>query len=52
LEKQEITLPIANVTENFEISGYKKECLLKGYDDIDYILSLKDKIEAYEQKSK
>jgi 3-isopropylmalate/(R)-2-methylmalate dehydratase small subunit len=34
----------------FEISSYKKECLLKGYDDIDYLLSMKDKIEAFENQ--
>ena len=34
----------------FEINPYKKECLLKGYDDIDYLLSLKDEIEAFELK--
>ncbi|MBR2981326.1 MAG: 3-isopropylmalate dehydratase small subunit, partial [Odoribacter sp.] len=47
LKAQQISLPVANITENFEISAYKKECLLKGYDDIDYVLSLKDKIEEY-----
>ncbi|MBP3419775.1 MAG: 3-isopropylmalate dehydratase small subunit [Marinifilaceae bacterium] len=52
LEAQEISLPVANITENFEISAYKKECLLKGYDDIDYVLSLKDKIEEYETRNK
>ncbi|HPD42909.1 MAG TPA: 3-isopropylmalate dehydratase small subunit [Dysgonamonadaceae bacterium] len=35
--------------ESFEINAYKKECLLKGLDDIDYLLSNKDKIEAYEK---
>lgn len=34
----------------FEISGYKKMCLMQGYDDIDYLLSMQDKIEAFEQK--
>jgi 3-isopropylmalate/(R)-2-methylmalate dehydratase small subunit len=28
----------------FEINGYKKECLLNGYDDIDYLLSIKERI--------
>ncbi|MCL4481957.1 MAG: 3-isopropylmalate dehydratase small subunit, partial [Bacteroidetes bacterium] len=32
----------------FDINPYKKECLLKGYDDIDYLLSLKKEIEAFE----
>jgi len=33
----------------FEINAHKKSCLLQGYDDIDYLLSQKDKIEAYEE---
>ena len=37
--------------ENFEISPYKKTCLLNGYDDIDYLLSMKDEITAFENKS-
>jgi 3-isopropylmalate/(R)-2-methylmalate dehydratase small subunit len=48
LEKQMITLLTSGESENFEINPYKKECLLNGYDDIDYLLSLKDKIEAFE----
>ncbi|MFA7227039.1 MAG: 3-isopropylmalate dehydratase small subunit, partial [Dysgonamonadaceae bacterium] len=36
-------------TETFEINAYKKECLLKGLDDIDFLLSNKDKIEEYEK---
>lgn len=35
--------------ENFEIDEYKKMCLLNGYDDIDYLLSLKDKISQFEE---
>jgi 3-isopropylmalate/(R)-2-methylmalate dehydratase small subunit len=34
----------------FEIDPYKKECLLNGYDDIDYILSQKEAIEEYEKQ--
>ncbi|HBH47836.1 MAG TPA: 3-isopropylmalate dehydratase small subunit [Bacteroidales bacterium] len=49
LEKQTITLVATGESENFEINPYKKECLLNGYDDIDYLLRNKDKIEAYEQ---
>ena len=36
--------------EKFEISQYKKTCLLNGYDDIDYLLSMKDEIAAFENK--
>ena len=34
--------------ESFEISSYKKTCLLNGYDDIDYLLNMKEEIEKYE----
>lgn len=49
LEKQTITLVATGESQQFEVNSYKKECLLKGYDDVDYLLSLKDKIEAYEK---
>lgn len=35
--------------ENFEINRYKKTCLINGYDDIDYLLSIKKRIEEFEQ---
>jgi 3-isopropylmalate/(R)-2-methylmalate dehydratase small subunit len=50
LEKQAITLSATGTTESFAINGYKKQCLLNGYDDIDYLLSLQPQIEAYEKK--
>jgi len=37
-------------TYSFDISSYKKMCLLEGYDDITYLLSIQDKIEAFEQQ--
>lgn len=49
LEEQIITNNENGKTETFEINAYKKECLLKGLDDIDFLLSNKDKIEAYEK---
>jgi len=49
LQKQEISLEESGEKESFEINPYKKECLLNGYDDIDYLLSIKDKIEAFEE---
>ena len=36
--------------EDFEISAYKKTCLLNGYDDIDYLLSIKEEIKEFEQQ--
>jgi len=48
LEAQTITLN--GRSEPFEINNYKKTCLLNGYDDIDFLLSLKPEIETFEQK--
>jgi 3-isopropylmalate/(R)-2-methylmalate dehydratase small subunit len=36
-------------TEKFEINNYKKTCLLNGYDDIDYLLSIRSEIETFEK---
>jgi 3-isopropylmalate/(R)-2-methylmalate dehydratase small subunit len=49
LERQLIELTSSGLSEPFEINPYKKECLLNGYDDIDYLLSIRDKIEAFEK---
>lgn len=49
LENQTITNNNNSKSESFEINAYKKECLLKGLDDIDYLLSKKELIEKYEQ---
>jgi 3-isopropylmalate/(R)-2-methylmalate dehydratase small subunit len=51
LEKQEISLAATGETESFQINPYKKECLLNGYDDIDYLLSIKEKIAQFESSS-
>lgn len=48
LENQKITNNATGDSESFEINPYKKECLVKGLDDIDYLLANKDKIEAFE----
>ena len=49
LESQTITILEAGISVNFDINPYKKECLLNGYDDIDFLLSLKEEIIAFEQ---
>ncbi len=49
LEKQTITNNATTKSETFDINPYKKECLLKGLDDIDYLLSKKSQIESYEK---
>jgi len=48
LEKQTITIDSTGASESFEINAYKKTCLLNGYDDIDYLLSMKEEIEQFE----
>lgn len=49
LEAQELQVPDAGIVVPFELNAYKKMCLLNGYDDIDYLLSQKEAIEAFEQ---
>ena len=50
LEKQTITINSTEEQESFEINSYKKTCLLNGYDDIDYLLSIKEDIQQFESK--
>ncbi|WP_419034012.1 3-isopropylmalate dehydratase small subunit [Dysgonomonas gadei] len=50
LENQTITNNATGKLESFEINPYKKECLLKGLDDIDYLLSKKEMTEEYEKE--
>ncbi|MGF7141260.1 3-isopropylmalate dehydratase small subunit [Roseimarinus sediminis] len=48
LEEQTFTNNSTGSVFTFEINAYKKECLLNGYDDIDYLVNMKDEIEAFE----
>lgn len=48
LEAQTLSVLEASLQTEFEIDPYKKTCLINGYDDIDYLLSKKDLIEAFE----
>lgn len=50
LPEQYIRILASGETEYFDINPYKKACLLNGYDDIDYLLSLDEAIRAYEQQ--
>jgi 3-isopropylmalate/(R)-2-methylmalate dehydratase small subunit len=53
LGKQEISFigyDKRKISETFEISPYKKTCLLNGFDDIDYLLSIKEEITEFENK--
>lgn len=49
LEAQTIGIDGSNHSESFEIDAYKKTCMINGYDDIDYLLSKKETIEAFEK---
>jgi len=48
LEKQTITIDATSESENFDINPYKKTCMINGYDDIDYLLSIKEEIQEFE----
>lgn len=48
LEAQLLRVPEIGIQEHFEINPYKKTCLINGYDDIDFLLSQKEKISAFE----
>jgi len=50
LEAQKINIPKKNISESFEIDPYKKNCMLNGFDDIDFLVSKLDAIKKYEQK--
>jgi len=47
LSQQKVMLEDGS-TESFEINAYKKACMTNGYDDIDYLLSLRDEIKHFE----
>ena len=49
LENQTVSLPALAISEQFEINAYKKNCMINGYDDIDYLLSLKTRIDEWEK---
>lgn len=52
LPNQMVTNQATGHSEQFEINGYKKHCLMNGIDDIDYLLQNKDKIEEWERRNK
>ncbi len=49
LEGQTITVLSSQQSESFEINSYKKTCLINGYDDIDFLVSMKEEVEAFEK---
>jgi 3-isopropylmalate/(R)-2-methylmalate dehydratase small subunit len=52
LENQIIMNHHTGASEKFEINQYKKYCLLKGLDDFDYLMSIKEKIVRFESQYK
>ena len=46
---EEQTLKFGHKNVSFDIDTYKKVCLINGYDDIDYLISIKEEIEAFER---
>lgn len=51
LEKQIIRTVGNGMAEHFDINEYKKGCLLNGFDDIDYLLNIKEEIEVFESQT-
>ena len=49
LEAQTIEIVGAEQKESFEIAPYKKQCLMNGYDDVDYLVSIREEIETFEK---
>lgn len=52
IENQKIIIPENNIEESFFIDPYKRICLMNGYDDIDYLIGLKDKIIEFEKNKR
>lgn len=50
LESQTISIDGSGQQSEFEIDPFKKVCMLNGYDDIDFLISKKDAIEAFEKQ--
>jgi 3-isopropylmalate/(R)-2-methylmalate dehydratase small subunit len=49
VEKQTIGIPVKNLSEHFDINPYKKICVMNGYDDVDYLISMKEQTEKFEK---
>ena len=50
LPAQTIAIVGTDIKESFEIAPYKKECLMSGYDDVDFLVSIRSEIESFENK--
>jgi 3-isopropylmalate/(R)-2-methylmalate dehydratase small subunit len=52
LPAEVISVPSAGLRSGFPVNPFRKECLVKGLDNIDYLLSMKEEIMAYEKRRK
>ena len=50
LPAQTIEIVGTDTKEQFEIAPYKKQCLMSGYDDVDFLVSIHDEIESFEKR--
>ena len=50
LPAQTIEIVGTDIKESFEIAPYKKECLMSGYDDVDFLVSIRSEIETFEKR--
>ena len=50
LPEQTIQIVGTDLKESFEIAPYKKQCLMSGYDDVDFLVSIREEIESFEKR--
>ena len=50
LPSQSIEIVGTDIKESFEIAPYKKQCLMSGYDDVDFLVSIRSEIESFEKR--
>ena len=50
LPAQTIQIVGTDLKESFEIAPYKKQCLMSGYDDVDFLVSIREEIESFEKR--
>ena len=51
LTTQKVSITEQKISERFEINSYKKENMLNGYDDIDYLMNIKDSIKKFSKST-
>ena len=50
LERQILSVPGSAISAKFPVNAFRKECLLKGLDNVDYLLSMKEEIKKFEPR--